>query len=213
MLAMTIHLADNGELDNWVTIFVVVGWLGFAFLTVMLIRERISRRQSQRPSGRQMLDDLKQRAGQQNANRDAATASPHDVQAAQDLAHRMDVKAQRLETLLDRAEAVTAELAGQLDRLDDYTRQHDARQHAPPPESADDTGDHVRPGGAAGDQQSAAHSTPDDRGPASRPVAPSDPLAMQIYELADQGHSPVGIAQQLDEQVGKVELILALRDS
>ena len=40
---------------------------------------------------------------------------------------------------------------------------------------------------------------------------PSDPLTRQIYEMADQGTTPVEIAQQLDEQVGKVELILALR--
>ena len=38
-----------------------------------------------------------------------------------------------------------------------------------------------------------------------------DPLAEQIYELADAGRTPVEIAQDLDEQVGKVELILALR--
>ena len=38
-----------------------------------------------------------------------------------------------------------------------------------------------------------------------------DPLAKQVYELADAGRSPVEIAGELDEGVGKVELILALR--
>ncbi len=38
-----------------------------------------------------------------------------------------------------------------------------------------------------------------------------DPLTEEIYELADAGRTPVEIAQDLDEQVGKVELILALR--
>lgn len=41
--------------------------------------------------------------------------------------------------------------------------------------------------------------------------SPQDPLARQVYELADQGRSPVEIAGSLEEHVGKVELILALR--
>lgn len=47
------------------------------------------------------------------------------------------------------------------------------------------------------------------------PAAPLslDPLSASVYELADRGRSPVEIAQQLDEQVGKVELILALRQA
>ncbi len=41
--------------------------------------------------------------------------------------------------------------------------------------------------------------------------APIDPLTANVYELADRGRSPLEIARYLDEQVGKVELILALR--
>ncbi len=40
-----------------------------------------------------------------------------------------------------------------------------------------------------------------------------DRLADSIYELADRGMSSISIAQDLDEQVGKIELILALRPS
>ncbi|MBT8484329.1 MAG: hypothetical protein KJO43_02035, partial [Phycisphaerae bacterium] len=52
-------------------------------------------------------------------------------------------------------------------------------------------------------------------GPAPPPPAspPHDPLARAVYELADLGEDPVTIARRLDEQVGKVELILALRGS
>ena len=39
----------------------------------------------------------------------------------------------------------------------------------------------------------------------------TDPLTRQVYALADQGQGPADIAQQLDEHVGKIELILALR--
>jgi hypothetical protein len=38
-----------------------------------------------------------------------------------------------------------------------------------------------------------------------------DPLAAAVHRLADEGRSPVEIARELDEQVGKVELVLALR--
>jgi len=40
-----------------------------------------------------------------------------------------------------------------------------------------------------------------------------DPLTASVYELADRGLQSVAIAQNLDEHVGKVELILALRSS
>lgn len=50
-----------------------------------------------------------------------------------------------------------------------------------------------------------------------QPVTPQadaaniDPLTRQVYTLADQGQGPADIAAQLDEHVGKIELILALR--
>ncbi len=39
-----------------------------------------------------------------------------------------------------------------------------------------------------------------------------DPVTVAVYEHADAGRTPIEIATELDEQVGKVELILALRD-
>jgi len=42
-------------------------------------------------------------------------------------------------------------------------------------------------------------------------VGSPDPLAEGIYRLADEGKDPGEIARQLDEHIGKVELILALR--
>ena len=56
--------------------------------------------------------------------------------------------------------------------------------------------------------------------PASAPASPplerpmpdiADPGAQQVYALADQGRSPMEIARQLNEHVGKIELILSLR--
>ena len=39
-----------------------------------------------------------------------------------------------------------------------------------------------------------------------------DPLTRSVYNLADYGRTSLEIAQELDEQIGKVELILSLRD-
>lgn len=40
-----------------------------------------------------------------------------------------------------------------------------------------------------------------------------DPIRARIYELADNGSSPVEIAQATDQPTGQVELILALRNA
>ncbi len=49
--------------------------------------------------------------------------------------------------------------------------------------------------------------------PPPPPPLPEDPLAESVYRLADTGLDAHTIAMQLDEHVGKVELILALRSS
>lgn len=41
----------------------------------------------------------------------------------------------------------------------------------------------------------------------------ADPSVRKIYRLADEGRPPLEIASMLEEQVGKVELVLALRES
>jgi hypothetical protein len=46
----------------------------------------------------------------------------------------------------------------------------------------------------------------------NRADAPTDPLTRQVYDLADANVSSVDIARRLQEEIGKVELILALRD-
>lgn len=44
-------------------------------------------------------------------------------------------------------------------------------------------------------------------------VGADDPLAKSVYELADKGIDATDIASQLNEHIGKVELILALRSA
>ena len=52
------------------------------------------------------------------------------------------------------------------------------------------------------DTSAAASATPAD-----------DPLVAKVHDLADKGMDPIQIARALDEHLGKVELILALRET
>ncbi|MEM9882163.1 MAG: hypothetical protein AAF800_04510 [Planctomycetota bacterium] len=47
----------------------------------------------------------------------------------------------------------------------------------------------------------------------AEPGSPADPLTADVYRLADIGKTASTIARELDEHVGKVELILALRQT
>ena len=98
-------------------------------------------------------------------------------------AHLLDT-AQRLAAQLDaKAERLEQLLAEADERLASYEARLDAAGH-----------------------QSNGHADA-ERGPA----IPADPLATAVYRLADEGRDPIAIARELDEQTGKVELILALR--
>lgn len=101
--------------------------------------------------------------------------------------------------LADTARRLSAQLDNKARRLEVLIRQADERLAA----LSDATGNRaasVRPDEA-----------PDTPAP---PAAPRlDPLTRSVYEHADTGMTALEIAQQLDEQVGKVELILALREN
>ncbi len=81
-------------------------------------------------------------------------------------------------------------------------------------EEADKRIDHLN-GRASGDASTsrAASAAPRQEPTPPEPVAdePDDPLTRDVYRLADEGNDSIEIARQLDEHVGKVELILALR--
>jgi hypothetical protein len=49
--------------------------------------------------------------------------------------------------------------------------------------------------------------------PIDVPEQPADPVVRRVYELSDAGRAPAEIARELDEHIGKVELILALRQA
>ncbi len=67
-------------------------------------------------------------------------------------------------------------------------------------------------GGASEPPAASAPAAPSPRPAGGNGNRDTDALTAAVFERADAGLSSVEIAQQLDEQVGKVELILALRE-
>lgn len=170
--------------ESYLPMMAVVAVVGIGVLLMISVRSKIARRNADRLSPREMIDQLKS-AGRHRG--DAQSASAELLESARQLAAKLDNKAARLEVLIQQADeriSLMSQLSGT--------------------------------GGVAQDGPSRTGPAEPDR--ARTPVAANgppvslDPLTQSVYELADTGYQPLQIAQELDEQVGKVELILSLRD-
>ena len=106
-----------------------------------------------------------------------------------DLAARLETRAARLEALLDQADE-------RIEKLEARLAAGAATNHLA-----------QKPQGA----EPASDPWAEDDASATKPRTSDDPLHQEVYELADDGQSPLDIARRLDQQVGTIELILALR--
>ncbi len=171
----------------WAQIFVVIMVVGLGVILTLSIRGKIARRNMDRPLPREWIEHIK---AVRHRHDDAQAVSAQLVDTARRLGAQLDNKAQRLELLLQEADERIAQLSEAKDA------------------SLSAAGDSV-----AGREGAFGGPDPGPFKPSHDPPRPSDPLTQGVYELADTGRSPLEIAQQMDEQVGKVELILALRDA
>tara|TARA_Y100000589_G_scaffold25550_4_gene21104 strand:+ start:1221 stop:1790 length:570 start_codon:yes stop_codon:yes gene_type:complete len=119
----------------------------------------------------------------------------------------------QLEELMVEVEALTRRFGVQLDakarRLENLLAQADDRIE----QLRELQGQPSLHQGEVDDEQNAASgnaSVQQERTPPPAPIE-EDPLAKSVYQLADSGMDAHAIAMQLNEHVGKVELILALR--
>lgn len=202
----------------------IVGIVAIGVILTISIRGKIARKDAARPAPRERVAQARTRHRFVD-DRHAVEAQMQD--AARHYAALMDNKAERLEQLIAEAERAIADLH-QL--AASAGRNGHAASSLPAPESAaaideaeriareleaalPDAGTSAE---TASDPQ-AAPATPSPPPDRHAPTSPADrridPLTRSVYELADAGHDPVSIAQVLDEQIGKVELILALRES
>lgn len=108
-------------------------------------------------------------------------------QIARQFAAQIDAKTSRLENLIEQADQRIAQLGG------DPTAKPSGGQAAPGPADHDVLFD-----SAATVVDNAGDDEPDE-------------LTRNVYDLADRGEDPAAIARQLEEHIGKIELILALR--
>lgn len=109
------------------------------------------------------------------------------------LSSHLDAKAAAMEMLLKRVDQRIEELK----RLTDNGNGKRSKESSDPYATDDDL-----PAKATGDQAATQRATDQ---------IPEDPLSRSVYQLADQGLDAYTIAQRLQEHVGKIELILALR--
>lgn len=159
-----------------------VGIVIMLVLWTMSIRNRSSRRSATYETPREQIDRIK--AGHKSRENEHGLSAEF-VTSATELTSRLENKAERLEQLIEQAEVRIIQLNKLVNRL--------------AIEQTEDSGT------AKASDQVTRQSSP-------IPTESPDPLLQKVCSLADKGHSPVEIAMQLDEQVGKVELILALRN-
>lgn len=115
-----------------------------------------------------------------------------------------------LRTLMDEADALAEQLAGDLDaraaRLESLIAEADARAAPAGPRTEED--EKTSPRRAADRQVTEVKSVSPDP---HATMGEHDPMTREIYRLSDTGLPPVEIAKRLSQHTGKVELILALR--
>lgn len=197
-------------------------WLligGLILITAFLF-SRMSRRKRNAPSvltPHEQLDRLRQVRGMRG---DLEELMVEIEQMAKRMSAQLDAKAIRLEHLLEKADRRVEELR-ELSRLAQQSPAA-AKDDAPAASEQPAPWPVVTGRGlAAMYQQAAAQQTaspapsadaqPEPAPAEAEPGLPDDPLARKVYTLADSGQDASQIARHLNEHVGKIELILALR--
>lgn len=227
---------ETTGLDIAAAMVIVGGVVAIALLITVAVRGKVARRQAERPTAREMIEQIKARAEGGRGRSGPVPESSRDAEnldIGRRLASQLDNKAERLEILLDEARREIERLEATLRSVNEH---HHARPH-PPQETPQESSAGSRWSDAAldmvdaddgddADREKSDDADPDGRtpphevdaterlshgAPQPEPEVELDPLTRSVYALADDGRSSVEIARELDEQIGKVELILALR--
>ena len=167
--------------------------IGVALVTTSLLMRLKKRRTkaARAPTAHEQIQQNRQHRGMRG---DLETLMVEIEELSKRFATQLDAKSIELEQLLDQADQRIA----QLERLG-----HDTGEARV---SSFNTN-----GGLGSSPAEREAGSSDDQASALAQEAGDDPLARSVYELADQGSDASQIARQLNEHVGKIELILALR--
>ncbi|MFG0294070.1 MAG: hypothetical protein ACF8MJ_13085 [Phycisphaerales bacterium JB050] len=194
-----------GSTENWLP--GAVAALGVALITIALLRRWLKRsRASRARDPKQALAQQREQL-QHRTERDSLEKLMVEVQELTRVcAAQIENRASKLEHLIQLADQRLNELERATERPPVVASvrsggERDTELEARP--SAARTGS-SRDWSSEGDEEVAAQTSPARR---------RDQLAERVHELSEMGLKSVEIARQLDEQVGKVELILALREA
>ena len=138
---------------------------------------------------------IRGKIARRNAARPSARQLIEQVKTVHQSSDDVEVKAAEL---METSRRLSAQLDNKAQRLEKLIGQADERIAA-------------MSAAPRADIHRATEAPAEPRPPASPVPRERDPLTRAVYELADQGRTPLEIAQELDEQVGKIELIIALR--
>ncbi len=179
------NLSDTPVLE------IAVPLLGVLLITMgmfMGIRKRRSRPDAN-ISAQDRVDEVRQR---QAVRGDLEQLMIEVEQLAKRFGAQLDAKTMQMERMIEEANQKIAELK----RLE-QAREQTTPSHNPPP---------------------ASDPTPPSADPNPQPQIPNpetadtdEVLKQKVYDLSERGCDPVEIARMLNEHVGKIELILALR--
>lgn len=197
--------------------------MGIAVITATLLLRRMRLGKRARGSSDSMPKDarekLKRIADRATAHERLEQAMVEAQEATRACAAQIGTRTAKLEALLDQADQRMQRMEQLAARLEALLERAYAASPAPA------SGATVREAAAElGVRREAAGHTPTmspgksagagffERSPGIVSASASnDPLSRRVYGLADEGLAPPEIARKLDEQIGKVELILALR--
>lgn len=235
--AMTSLMATLGESPVELTHLVLLLGVALILAGVMMSIRKRRQRGASKLTGREQLERYRQK----DAVRDDMTQLMVEIeQLARRLGSQLDAKSMRIERLLEQTEQRIEQLQTLHDRMA-IDRKNTQPTDADQPNSTNrgqpsaQTADHAQAAGSSRDanlanQPGASHPNTNPQQPDSaagsgtdarnRTVdgshdTPGDDQAINaaVGELADQGLTAQQIADRLDEHVGKVELILALRQA
>lgn len=196
---------------------------GISVITATLLLGRMRKRGRSRSTTSDALpkdarDKLKRIADRATAHERLEKAMVEAQEATRACAAQIGTRTAKLEALLDQADQRMQRMEQLAARLEALLE----RAYAEPPAAARPASVEVRHAPAPSRKESVSLGSGPHAGDpgaffgkgakiALAPAEAADPLSRRVYGLADEGLGPADIAKRLDEQIGKVELILALR--
>ncbi len=190
-MGCVLQLALTPEMEKYGWGFAISGILLVSLSLLLRLRKKM-RAGNQRVTARENLERYKAKT---EVRDDLSRVMVEVEQMARRVAAQLDAKTIAVEKLLAEAD----ERIARLEAL-----QHTTPTGAPPDIPPAPQADTMPPA------KTPARATP---AADSSPTTPADELSAKVYALADDGLNPSDIARKLQEHIGKVELILALRSA